>query len=144
MELHLEGWMVLDHNGNIALTSEKDAPLDEGRCMAEMIIEKLHDATQQLTHKNEIVDKEAYIPNARLICWFPEEKCDPWETKDDCDWNIIFGNFKVLGHDVRYPEDTITDFRVDEFRIGTHDLNVELKPYVGKYLLWYLRKESDA
>lgn len=145
MELHLEGWLVLDHNGNIALAAEKDTHLCEKICIAEMIIERFHNDTHKtLIRKDRIDDKEAYIPDARLICWFPEEKCDPWEVKEDSDWNILFGDFKVLGHYVGYSEATITDFNVDEFRIGIHDLNVELKPYLGKYLLLYLRDESNT
>lgn len=135
MELHLEGWLVLDQDDNLALSPEKNKYLFGEECIAETIMRNFRDYTYAaLIHQDSLGDKRTYIPNANLACWFSDEKNILEEAQMGFDRYMEIGDIKTYGHYVGYSEYTITGFDVDEFTIGGHDLNAEFKFHIGQYL----------
>ena len=135
MELHLEGWLVLDQDDNLALSPDKNKYLFGEECIAEAIMRKFRDYTYgALIHQDSLGDKRTYISNANLSCWFSDEKCTLDKAQMAFDRYMEIGNLTAFGHYVGYSEYTITGFNVDEFTIGGHDLNIEFKSHLGQYL----------
>jgi hypothetical protein len=128
-ELLLKGYLRTDYDGHPGLDFRKNSPTSatvasipneiQGRLNYEMLDRGLG-------------EKLTVIPNCSLSIWYTEDECS-FEEAQEALLNKLDGCLTVHTAFLGYSEYTITGLALDEFSIGGHDLERELKDHMGEY-----------
>lgn len=133
-ELHLNGYICSDGDGIIALTNEKES---YSSWRNESIINSIenfayeHGMTGE--HHKGLGGRMAIVDDCNMRIWFTDIECELEEAMMSLDNLMYGGDIQTKVTRVGYSEYTITGLNLDEFSIGGHDLESELRSHYGEY-----------
>ena len=133
-ELHLNGYICSDEDGIIALTDDKESYDSRGKRSIIDSIESLayeHGMTGE--HHKGLGGRRAIIDDCNMRIWFTDTECELEDAMLAMDALIYGGDIQTKVTRVGYSEYTITGLNLDEFSIGGHDLESEIRSHYGEY-----------
>lgn len=133
-ELHLNGYICSDEDGIIALTDYKESYGSWGKRSIIDSIESLayeHGMTRE--HHKGLGGRRAIIDDCNMRIWFTDIECELEDAMLAMDALIYGGDIQTKVTRVGYSEYTITGLNLDEFSIGGHDLESEIRSHYGEY-----------
>lgn len=132
-KLHIEGYLGLDSDKMIAVSYTKEGK-DYNRKSIPYTIEKYAQQYGKIIDYDKgLGGTKSYIENVSLRMYATNEKCD----LDSAVESLVYKMFGDVETDISlegYSEWTITGYCLEDFTIGGHDLERELKSYLGKYI----------
>ena len=128
MELLLNGYLTKDYDGHPALTEYTTS----SKYCAESIAREIQYRLGSEHFDKGIGEEITYIPDCSLTIWYTNEKCT-FDEAQEALCNYLDGCMTVDVVYLGYSEYTITGYRLDEFRIGGHNLKEELEDHIGEY-----------
>ena len=133
-ELHLNGYICSDEDGIIALTDYKESYGSWGNRSIIDSIESLayeHGMTRE--HHKGLGGRRAIIDDCNMKIWFTDTECELEDAMLAMDALMYGGDIQTKVTRVGYSEYTITGLNLDEFSIGGHDLESEIRSHYGEY-----------
>lgn len=136
-ELHLQGWVCYDEDGNISLKTDSS-------CYEESIQESVmyFFDVKEGYDDGHLGAERSIVPNTSLRIYATDKKCSLDEATGSVVANLYGDICSDIGY-VGYSEYTITGFYCKEFTIGGHDLAKELDSYRGKYIHFVLEAKEE-
>lgn len=134
VELHLNGYICSDGDGIIALTDDKESYGSWGKRSIIDSIESLayeHGMTGE--HYKGLGGRRAIIDDCNMRIWFTDTECELEDAMLAMDALMYGGDIQTKVTRVGYSEYTITGLNLDEFSIGGHDLESEIRSHYGEY-----------
>lgn len=134
-ELHLKGYLSDDYDGIIGLAVRNDGESWENR--GSSIISDIESFADEYgmtgEHRKGLGGRRAYIDNCNMRAYFTDKECTIEEAMESMITYMYGGDIKTKVDRVGYSEWTITGLSLDEFTIGGHDLERELRSHYGEY-----------
>lgn len=139
-ELHIKGYLCNDYNYIIGISDDKqedDEPLWFGN-KADSIIDTIESFAMEYglygKHHKGLGGRQSYIENCNLRIYFTDAKCELEDAMMAMDSIMYGGTIKTKVNYCGYSEYTITGLDLEEFTIGGHDLESELRSHFGEYM----------
>lgn len=130
MDLH--GYLILTDDGMIGIDEDRDG-------MWPSSIQQLIKCEYGSMHVEKGLGQDiTTIPECSLRIYFTDEKCTLEEVEElvaDVFDGGLLSTIALTG----YSEYTITGCECEDFRIGGHDLDRELRDHLGQYCWFILR-----
>lgn len=134
MELIIEGYLTLDHNGIYCVQKDKKSQ----ECKKHSIIKKIEDFAKEYGMFGEIKTglggTKSIVENCNLRIYFSNKKCSLTQAMKALDILMYGGDLKTRVENEGYSEYTITGMCLEDFSIGGHSLNYELNTNLDKYI----------
>ena len=133
-ELLLKGYLRTDYDGHPGLDYRKNSPPSSPvtRSTVSSIPNEIQDRLSYQMLDRGLGEKLTVIPNYSLSIWYTEDECS-FEEAQEALLNKLDGCLTVHTVFLGYSEYTITGLALDEFSIGGHDLERELRDHMGEY-----------
>ena len=133
-ELHLNGYICSDEDGIIALTDYKESYGSWGnRSIIDSIERFAYEHGMTREHHKGLGGRRAIIDDCNMRIWFTDTECELEDAMLAMDALIYGGDIQTKVTRVGYSEYTITGLNLDEFSIGGHDLESEIRSHYGEY-----------
>ena len=130
-ELHLKGYLCDNFDGIVAL---KNAMSDRYGDSIISSIESFADKHGMSgEHHKGLGGRHAFIDDCSLKAYFTSEECEMEEAMLSMDVIMYGGDIKTRVDWCGYSEWTITGLDLEEFTIGGHNLESELRSHYGEY-----------
>ena len=130
--LHIKGY--LDYDDGIPVVKDKeDNPSYYGLSIPIMIEDFSRHNGFVKDYETGLGGTKSYIPNANMRLYVGNKECSLDEIVVEL-VNTLIGAVNVNVRLEGYSEWTITGYYLEDFSIGGHNLDQELKSYKGKYI----------
>lgn len=130
--LHIKGY--LDYDDGIPVVKEKeDSRSYYGKSIPQMIEDFARYSGFVEDYETGLGGTKSYIPNVNMSLYVGSRECSLDEMIVEL-VNTLIGSVSVNVSLEGYSEWTITGYCLEDFSIGGHDLDQELRSYEGKYI----------
>lgn len=128
--LHIKGY--LGYDDDIPIVKEKESSY-YGESIPRMIEDFARHSGFVEDYETGLGGTKSYIPNTNMRLYVGNKECSLDEIVIEL-VNTLFGNLSTNVSLEGYSEWTITGYCLEDFSIGGHDLDQELRSYDGKYI----------
>ena len=129
MKLELSGWLKLNEEKDIGVSESKECYSDLVTAVAERVLDNFGCAEFEIGLGTKI----STINNANVRIWYSDVECTLEEAMMSVESFLSAGVLLTKGEYVGYSEYTITGFSINDFKLGGHDLDSELRSHLGQY-----------
>ena len=136
-ELHIKGYLCADDYYNIGIT-DRDPKENKYVYAKNSVVDMIEDFARENgmygKHSKGLGGRLAYIEDCNLRIYFTDEECELEDAMLAMDALMYGGDIKTKVSYCGYSEYTITGLDLEEFSIGGHDLESELRSHYGEYM----------
>lgn len=136
-KLYINGWVATDEDGIIAVKNNKDDSSWDADSLPKLIQNFAYENGRVRDVEKDLGGTKSYIWDANIYIYFTNEK----STFEEAQESLIVKMYGDVETDIRlcgYSEYTITGYELEDFSIGGHDLDAELRDHIGEYIHFVL------
>jgi len=139
--LHINGWLGINSDSAISVSEEKNANSWDMECIAKKVMNFADTYAYHREYRQGLGGEKAYIEDVNLRIYVTDKEC----TLEEAECALVDkleGGVEVDIALEGYSEYTITGYSVEDFSIGNHNLEYELREYLGKYIHFVMEYEG--